>query len=152
MADNLESLRSDRLAVSVTVERRIPKVYLTKLSDRRSATKTQALNRRLSHLPRSARRTLTFDNGSENSGYQLIAEEPGLKVYFCQAYPSWEKGTVGNTIGRLRRFLPKGESLEKVSEERIRLLGERFKDTPRKCLNFLTPNEVEAKMLSRLRR
>ena len=150
-SDNLEGLRSDKSVVSVTVERRIKKVYLTKLADRKSASKTRALNQRLSHLPRVARKTLTLDNGSENSGHQLISRELGLRVYFCHAYHAWEKGTVENTIGRLRRFIPKGESLDNFSEEMIKAIEERFNDTPRKCLKFLTPNEVEAKIISTLK-
>lgn len=147
-SDNLEGLRSDKSVVSVTVERRVRKIFLSKLDNRKSKDKTQAVIARLSHLPEKFRQTLTLDNGSENSGHLVVARVLKLNVYFCHAYHSWEKGTVENTIGRLRRFLPKGESLEKVSEEEIKLLETRFNSTPRKCLKFLTPNEVEARILS----
>jgi len=37
--------------------------------------------------------------------------------------------------------------LEKVSEREIELLEERFNNSPRKCLRFLTPDEVKARRL-----
>lgn len=147
-SDNLEGLRSDKSVVSVTVERKARKIFLSKLDNRKSKDKTQAVIARLSHLPEKFRQTLTLDNGSENSGHIIVAEALKLNVYFCHAYHSWEKGTVENTIGRIRRFIPKGESLNNFSEEMVTRIEERFNNTPRKCLKFLTPNEVEAKILS----
>lgn len=51
--------------------------------------------------------TLTSDNGKENSNYTKITDNLKLKFFFCHPYSPWEKGTVENTNGRIRRFLPK---------------------------------------------
>lgn len=146
-SDNLEGVRSDREVVSVTIERQTRKVYLAKLANRKSATKARSLINHLSNLPEEYRRTLTLDNGAENSRHLIIRQVLGIEVYFCHAYSAWEKGTVENTIGRLRRFLPKGESLEDLDKNYLEAVEERFNNLPRKCLGFLTPNEVEAKIL-----
>lgn len=136
--DNVIGKVTDKTALSVTVERKILFTVLTKLLDRSAATKRQALVTRLSDYPT---KTLTADNGKENSQHLTIEEELSLVMYFCHAYASWEKGTVENTNGRIRRFIPKGVSIDDISEETIAAIEDKLNHTPRKRLLFLTPCE-----------
>ena len=89
-------------------------------------------------------KSLTFDNGVENVHYQTLC----LPTYFCHPYSSWEKGTIENTFQRLRRYIPKGTRLETVSHQRIASIVVRMNNTPRKCLNYLTPTEVFKEQLT----
>ena len=89
-----------------------------------------------------------MDRGPENYFHQLITRVTGVEVYFTNAYHSWEKGTVENTIGRLRRFVPKGRTLDDLSDEYVQRIEETINNTPRKVLGFLTPNEVWATIQS----
>lgn len=146
--DNLEGKRSDKTALSVTVERLTRLVLLGKLGNRLASSKTDGLIERLAQFPPQARLTLTADNGSENSYHQKITQALSLPVFFCHAYHSWEKGTVENTNGRIRNYIRKGESLDGISESQIAVLENRFNNTPRKCLNFLTPYEKMTQILS----
>ena len=82
--------------------------------------------------------SLTLDNGIENVRY----EELGIKTFFCHPYSSWEKATMENSFGRLRRFIPKGTSLRDYDDEDIKRFAELMNNTPRKCLNYRTPKEV----------
>lgn len=82
--------------------------------------------------------SLTLDNGVENVKY----EELRIPTYFCHPYSSWEKGTIENTFLRLRRFIPKKQSLANFSQEEIDAIVNQMNNTPRKCLNFQTPNEL----------
>ncbi|HET6609461.1 MAG TPA: IS30 family transposase [Rhodopila sp.] len=52
------------------------------------------------------RRSITFDRGSEFTGHTMLKTRPGLQSYFCAPQAPWQKSTVENTNGRLRRFLP----------------------------------------------
>lgn len=146
--DNLEGRRSDRSVISAIVERMTRMTHLTKLADRGAEEKTKALTFKLESYPDRIRRTLTGDNGKENSDHRQITETLNLPVYFCHAYHSWEKGTVENTIGRIRRFIPKGTSIDEVPEEYIASLEDKLNNTPRKCLGFLTPYEKMLEVLS----
>jgi len=139
--DNMEGIRSDRTVVSVSVERRIHTTLLSQLKSKKASEKTRALTQRMKNLPGSLLKTVTADNGSENSGHETISQRLGVNFYFCHPYRSWEKGTVENTIGRIRRFVPKGISIDNLSEEYLRLIEERMNNTPRKCLGFRTPYE-----------
>src|SRR3989344_3088671 len=118
--DNLGGKTTDRGALSVTIERFTRYTILTKLSNRLSVTKRDALVRRLGIFPKEARLTLTTDNGSENSLHQQVSENLKLTMYFCHAYHSWEKGGVENMNKRIRRFIPKGTSIDQVSKRKIR--------------------------------
>jgi transposase, IS30 family len=63
-------------------------------------------------------------------------------VYFCHAYASWEKGSVENLNGRIRRVIPKGTSIQRLSDTQVAAVEEWLNTTPRKCLGYRTPVEV----------
>ncbi len=118
-------------ALSVTVERLSRYTILTKLTNRLSVTKKDALVRRLGIFPNYLRLTLTSDNGSENSQHKEISEDLKLTMYFCHAYHSWEKGSVENINKRIRRFIKKGTSIDQVSKRRIKQIEWILNNTPR---------------------
>jgi len=146
--DNIIGKLTDKTALSVTVERVTKLTLLTKLLDRLAVTKRDALVRRLEVFPKEMRLTLTTDNGSENSCHQEISKQLELLMFFCHAYHSWEKGTVENQNGRIRRYIPKGISIDIFPEEYIRMVERRLNSTPRKCLGYLTPYERISQVLS----
>ena len=93
-------------------------------------------------------KSVTLDNGVENARYL----ELGVPTYFCHPYSSWEKGQVENTLGRLRRFIKKRSYLNQYTDEQIKDFIERMNNTPRKCLNWRTPNEVFDELLVKERK
>ncbi len=111
------------------------------LTNRTATGKTEVVIDRLKMFPKDFRLTLTADNGKENSNHEAISSSLSLSTYFCHAYHSWEKGTVENTNGRVRRFIPKGVSLDKYTKEEIGAYEWHLNSTPRKCLDYLTPYE-----------
>lgn len=108
----------------------------------RKATMTaQRLERRLRDLPQDLRRTISFDNGTELAGHHRL-HALGLQTFFCDVRGSWQKGGVENTIGRLRRFLPRKTNLASLKPAHLRDYAQRLDHTPRNCLDFLTPAEA----------
>lgn len=145
--DNMEGKRSDNTSISVTVERVTRKIKLGKLKDHTALTKTDAVVNQLDSEDKGFVRSITMDRGPENSGYKDISKKLGVVIYACTPYHSWEKGSVENTIGRLRRFIPKGESVDSITQSQLNLLEDKFNNTPRKVLGFLTPNEYYERIL-----
>lgn len=143
--DNVIGKQSDKTALSVTVERVLHVTLINKLS-RTAHKKTNSLVLRLNTYPEKLRKTLTTDNGSENSDHKRLTALTGMQVYFCHAYHSWEKGTVENTNGIIRRFIPKRVSIDSLSDEYIAALEYKLNSTPKKCLNFYTPYEMMQKL------
>lgn len=86
--------------------------------------------------------TITHDNGIENKNHETVAAALSIQTFFCNPYSSWEKGSVENTIGRIRRFIPKGANINDYSDEDIATIEHWLNHTPRKCLGFKTPYEI----------
>ncbi len=146
--DNVIGKQTDDTVLSVTVERLTRVTLISKLADRSAAAKTAAVVSRLKRLPIRSRLTITTDNGKENSYHKQLTNALGVNIFFCHAYHSWEKGTVENTNGRIRRYIPKGVSIDSITDKEIRMVERKLNNTPRKCLGYLTPNETMARALS----
>ena len=145
--DNVIGKQTDKTALSVTVERKIKLTIISKLTAKTADEKTKKLFQRMAGLPDIMRRTMTADNGSENTNHKEITRSLEMPMYFCHPYHSWERGTVENTNGRIRKFIPKGISMDTISEEEIARIETRLNNTPRKCLGFKTPLEVLEEIL-----
>ena len=150
-SDNMEGIKKDKFSISVTVERYLRLTHLTKVAVKKAVSKSSALTYRLGVYPKRLRKTVTVDNGSENTNHKDVKTYLDMNVYFCHAYHSWEKGTVENTVGRVRRYIPKGISINNITEEQIGRIENKLNNTPRKCLGFLTPYEKKNQMLKRIR-
>jgi transposase, IS30 family len=92
-------------------------------------------------LPKSLRRTITFDNGTEFS-YHHRLHKLSMRTFFCDPHAPWQKGGIENGIGRMRRGLPRKTDLATISDQHLLWLFRSYNHTPRKCLNFKTPAEV----------
>jgi transposase, IS30 family len=144
--DNVIGKRADATVLSTTVERVTRYTMLSKLTKTAEA-KQYALVKRLWYFPTHLRKTLTTDNGLENANHKEIAESLSMPMYFCHAYHSWEKGTVENMNGRIRRYIPKGKSIDTLTNREITAVENALNHTPRKCLGFRTPDEVMVQAL-----
>lgn len=145
--DNMEGKKTDETVVSQIAERMTRVVFLDKLSDRKSDTKAFVVINRMEALPKKLKKSLTADNGSENSKHTKITNKTGMPVYFCHPYHSWEKGTVENRFKKVRRIIPKGVSIDKISEEKIKAIEYWINTTPMKVLDYKTPYEKMAEVL-----
>ena len=88
------------------VERQSRFSLLVRNPDRQSTPLVTGVLRALQAMPNQACQTITFDRGTEFASYDLLRQEKGFGVYFCDPHSPWQKGAVENTNGRLRRFLP----------------------------------------------
>ena len=97
---------------------------------------------RFKNIPKKKKRTVTYDNGSTFSEYELTERETGIVVYFAFPYHSWERGCNENSNGLLRQYFPKGMPLGNVMQKEIDRAINEINHRPRKRLNYLTPYEV----------
>ena len=136
--DNMEGKKSDSQVITVTVERKT-RYMRADLIARGSKQKKEHIVERLQNLPAL---TITTDNGSENAGHREWRKQLQTEVYFCNPYHSWEKGSVENAIGRIRRYIPRRRSIQDLTEGKLRWVVGEYNNTPRKVLNYRTPKEV----------
>jgi len=140
-ADTMVS-RKSLAVVAVVLERKSRYAKLAKLKHKSAAWMRSAINRRLGRLPEHMRQTITYDNGSENVEHLLVNKRLGTQSYFCEPFHSYEKGSVEQVVGLVRRYLPKGCDLSQVSTQQLRMIEKRINSRPRKCLQYLMPTEV----------
>ena len=129
-------------AVQVTVERKARYAKVAKLKTKSARAMSIALTRRLSRYPTELRLSITYDNGPENAEHIRTNKILGTCSYFCEPFHSYERGTVENTIGLVRRFLPKKTNLAKISQVHLSKIEYWLNNRPRKCLGFKTPAEI----------
>lgn len=133
--DTLGRIKTDNEVISGVRERISRKLFICKVPRLRYAI--DGFKQMLNPYHEIAE-TFTLDNGVENVRY----EELNILTYFCHPYSSWEKGGIENDFMRLRRWIPKKSSLLDYTAEQISAIMEKMNNTPRKCLNWKTPNEV----------
>ena len=122
------------------VERKTGYVALGKLARRA----TGEVNRRVRYLigtqPRPVH-TITVDNGSEFHGYRIIERGTSARFYFATPHQAWERGTNENTNGLLRQYLPKGHSMDHLTQHDCTRIAMTLNRRPRKRLGYRTPEE-----------
>jgi IS30 family transposase len=131
-----------RAALQVLVERKTRLTRIARLPDKTARTSYLSLFEILSTLPPHLRQSLTYDNGVENFLYALLNKRLGTRAYFCDPYSAWQKGTVENTNGLIRRFLPRNTNFDTLPTQDIQRVQDWLNQRPRKCLNFKTPAEA----------
>jgi len=134
--------RQSSSCLHILLERKTRLLKITKLARLSAARVRQAVIWRLACQPRFARLTITYDNGHENTDHLEVNQALEMGSYFCHPYHSWEKGSVENGIGLIRRFLPKKTDFERTPLSEIRRIEKLLNNRPRKCLNYKTPREV----------
>ena len=100
-----------------------------------------ALIKHADKLPRELYRTLTWDRGSEMAQHQRFTLATDIKVYFCDPYNPWQRGSNENTNGLLRQYFPKGMDLSGFSQAQLDAVARRLNGRPRKTLDYETPVE-----------
>jgi IS30 family transposase len=134
--------KKSKSALQVCIERTSRIAKIKKIRDKSSKVSREALQEIMKPIPFQLRLSITYDNGTENAEHVQLNEAIGTKSYFCEPYHSWEKGSVENTNGLIRRFLPKKTDFATISDERIQEIENWLNNRPKKCLGYRTPAEV----------
>lgn len=129
------------------------KGILLTVADRRSRASfiEQILNVTITNVHRAFLRikkrfpemnTMTTDNDLLFERHKELEKLLGITIYFCHPYHSWEKGTIENTNGVIRRDIPKGSDISRYSRRFIEKIEAKLNRRPMACLQDRTPQEV----------
>ena len=139
--DTVLSSRATKHALVVLCDRASRKTHIKRLFNKKVFETNSKVISILKKYPKKQRKTITFDNGTEFFGHKTIARELKMKTYFCTPYSAWQKGTVENINGLIRRFFPKKTDFDLISDTELQLVEDWINNRPMKVLNFMTPNE-----------
>lgn len=121
-------------------------------NDRQSRPVMDGLVQALQALPHLARRSITFDRGTEFTDWPYLQASIGTQTWFCDPQSTWQKGTVENTNRQARKWLSREVDPLSVSDADLVAICNQLNETPRKCLGYRTPAEVfRKKQLAQLR-
>jgi transposase, IS30 family len=124
------------------LERKTGLFMASKRPDRTAQAMLGAAEEAFSSFPDDLCRTLTLDNGKENSCHAELEKLHGFKVYFADPGCAWQKGCIENTFGLLRQYMPKKANIAGYSVKQLEQFVEALNNRPRKRLGYLTPNEA----------
>jgi len=113
---------------------------LIRNENKRTGTVIDAL---IEHIKKTDLRikSITFDNGSEFADHMKL-NELGIQTYFCDPGSPWQKGSIENLNGVLRRFLPFSKPANEISDELIGDINVRVNNMPRAILGFRTSHQA----------
>ena len=143
--DTVVGSRAKGVCLLVLTERLSRKEIILKLKDKTSQSvikSLQYLKKQMSRKALNQFKTITTDNGSEFMNAEAIETELGVKMFYAHSYCSWERGSNENNNKWIRRFLPKGKSLDKVTTKELKRIENWMNNMPRKIFNGKTANEI----------
>ena len=144
---DLMQFRTQRGNLLTLCERKTRFTLTAPLKSKTALETREAVQASLRCLPAHARQTIAFDNGSEFAGHRELENQLGLHAYFCNPHSPWQRGTIENTNGLLRRDMPRKTDITDYTPRDVDELTWCLNSTPRKCLGFHTPAEAFLKNL-----
>ena len=90
-------------------------------------------------------KTITADNGSEFLDSEAIKKAAKCgEVYYAHPYSSYERGSNENGNRILRRFVPKGTDIGKLTAKELQRIEDWVNNYPRKILAYKSANQFAA--------
>jgi len=133
--------------LSVQSERKSKLIRMHKANNKSAEETKNALIKTAESIPKEIFLTITFDNGTEGAKHTEIKREYEIDTYFCDPFSSWQKGGVENANKLIRYYLPRNTDLSKLTDRDIYEIQEKLNNRPRKCLGYLSPNEIIYKVV-----
>ncbi len=123
----------DHTCLLVLTERKTRIEIMQKIKDRSAKSVNKAM-RKIAKDFKDDIKSITFDNGSEFSGWRKIEKIFSAPVYFCHPYRSGERGSNEFNNRLIRRFIPKGSAIGDYTNNQIKDIETWINELPRKIL------------------
>src|SRR3989344_4109119 len=142
--DFIVSGKSGKGVLLVVVDRKTRIVFLERIPKPSCMAVAEAMLKIKGRYPEW--RSMTTDNDILFQKHKQLEVNLGIHIYFCEPYHAWEKGSVENVNGYIRRFVPKGSDISRYSKRFFSKLEAKMNRRILEVLKFKTPNEVRTKL------
>ena len=88
-------------------------------------------------------KSITVDNGLEFKALGIAAKRLGVKLYKCDPYCSFQRGSNERTNALVRRYLPKGTSFKITPQIYLDDIAFNINSMPRKIFGYKSSYEIE---------
>jgi IS30 family transposase len=137
-----------RAAILTLIDRKSRKslyVLLKNKTQKEVIAAVKRLRRRVGGNFGNVFKTITADNGGEFLDSDSIKKVAKCdEVYYAHPYSSWERGSNENGNRILRRFVPKGTDIGKLTTKELQRIEDWVNNYPRKILNYKSANQIAA--------
>jgi IS30 family transposase len=135
--------QNNRSAVLVLSERATRYTFLASLPHGYGTEPlAHALYQLLEDIPPPMRRTLTWDQGREMKYWADVQAATGTLIYFCDPHSPWQRPTVENNNGILRRWLPKGTPLNPYTQTDLDHIAHLINQMPRQIHHWASAQDL----------
>lgn len=141
--DFIVSGKSGKGILLTVIDRKIRETFIEKILPVSIKNFERAFLRIKKRFPEM--KTATTDNDLLLQHHKRLEKLLGVKIYFCHAYHSWEKGSIEHVNGVIREDIPKGSDISKYSKRFIQKIAEKINRRPMEVLDSFTPDEMLAK-------
>jgi IS30 family transposase len=149
-ADFIVSGKSGRGILLTVADRKIRASFIEQILDVSILNVEQAFREIKKRFPEL--KTITTDNDILLKHHKVLEKILNVKIYFCNPYHSWEKGTIENTNKHIRKEIPKGSDISKYSKRFIRAIEEKLNRRFMEVTDHETPSEALERMRKRKKR
>ena len=125
------------------VDRKSRLLALEPLKTRKAPEVKAAFLAAIKRMPKA--HTLTLDNAKEFSCHKDLTKRLGIKVYFADPYCSYQRGSIENANGLVRKYFPKKTDFSTINHAEIRKVERLINSRPRKVLGYLTAFEASTR-------
>ncbi|MGX7069447.1 IS30 family transposase, partial [Gemella bergeri] len=139
--DTVHGRKEESTCLLTLTERKTRKGIVVLIDFRDSESVTYALKKMIKEYPVGMIKSITADNGAEFSTLEEYFSE-AMDIYFAHPYSAFERGGNENFNKLIRRFIPKGSSIDDYNRKYIEKIIDIINNTPRKILNYRTANEL----------
>ncbi len=130
---------SNRTFIATLVERHSRYIMLAKVKSKKTVDVISALIKQSKKMPAELYQSLTWDRGGELTNHKEFTLATDIKVYFCDPYCPWQRGSNENSNRLLRQYFPKGTDLSQYSQRELDSVARQLNERPRKTLDYETP-------------
>ena len=88
-------------------------------------------------------KSITVDNGLEFSALGLTAKKLGVKLYKCDPYCSFQRGTNERMNAMVRRFIPKGSTMKMIPQIYLDDISFAINSMPKKIFDYKSSFDIE---------
>lgn len=156
--DTVVSGDGDNSAILVLTERKTRFPIFIKISRNTSYEVARAfdrIERAFGAATYKIIKSVTFDNGSEFSGYEAIEKAKRRKgkrfdMYYAHPYSPYERGSNENNNRFIRRWYPKGTKFKNVLQKQIFELQKWVSEYPRRMFNGKSSKDLFIEELKNL--
>ena len=140
--DFIVSGKSGKGIIFTLVDRRLRHKFLEKILHPTFANVRRAGLRVKKRYPEW--RSMTTDNDFLFTNHKQLEKDWGILIFFCDEHAPWQKGSIENANKEIRRDIPKGSDISRISIYKIKKLETKLNNKFMKCLRYRSPHETLA--------